>query len=117
MDRPWHLYDRLKQLVILSSLDESPTYGIDESYICFDMDTKMYSYINASGCSCWDGSYYEDEYMSLDELIIDSLNPILEQDEENRYFRPSYEGVMNLIKNAKEKSYDMGLINNKPDIN
>ena len=63
-------YDRVKQLKELASYDNSGGYEVDTGGIYLDEkdSAKPFRLITASGCSCWDGDFTEDEFATLEDL-------------------------------------------------
>ena len=58
--------DRQKQgWVQLGLIDEDDDYGIDEHTIMYHPTRKVFLLREASGCSCWEGVYGEEEYPTL----------------------------------------------------
>ena len=96
-------YDRTRVLVELASYDESASYEVDMGGIYWNPSTKKYCFITASGCSCWDGQYEENQYDKLSELLV------AEQVEQTAY-APSFSAMERMAEEATIKALEMGLI-------
>lgn len=96
--------DRVKELVELSSFDESEPYEVDMGGIYWDSKAQKYSYITASGCSCWDGGYDENMYDTLSQLLV------AERVSEDSYYRPSFSTFERMAEEATLKAIELGLI-------
>ena len=108
LGKSYSLYEREKELKTLASIDQDEDgWGIDRYDISFDPTTKKYSYITASGCSCWDGDY--------DESLFDSFNELIKVLDENAelegHYMPSVLGAQQLIAEAKDKKKELKLKN------
>lgn len=90
-------YDRVKEVKELSFIDEAEEYSVDRAGIYFDPKTKKYSLITATGCSCWDGDYSEEQFPTLKKLADSLLNS-------EREYNPSLKGAAQLIDQAKKAS-------------
>jgi hypothetical protein len=88
--------NRQKELVELAWLDESEPYEVDHTGIYLDPNSGKFVLLTASGCSCWDGEYNEEEYDTLEDLEK-SLN----LDEDKRRWNPSLQGAKDLMKEAR----------------
>ncbi len=96
-------YDRAEQLIELATYDESESYEVDKGGIYYDPKLKMFCFIAASGCSCWDGDYVENNYESLSLLLREEV------DSESTY-RPSIKGFELLAEVAAAKAIELELI-------
>lgn len=65
--------DRRKELVELSSFDESESYEVDMGAVCFSPEDGTIRLLTASGCSCWSGEFTEETFSCLTSLE-ESLN-------------------------------------------
>lgn len=88
--------DRTAQLEELAFLDKSECYETDYTGVYFDEETAQYALLTASGCSCWEGEYDEEQYDSLDALQAALF-------EGQRTYNPSLEGVKTLMTEARVK--------------
>ena len=96
-------YDRVKELVELSSYDDSEAYEVDMGGMYWDESAQKYVYITASGCSCWDGDYSEGCYDSLSELLKT-------EKVDERAYRPSLATFERMAEEATLKAIELGLI-------
>jgi hypothetical protein len=67
--RPYYLFDRKKELIELSCIHEGDECWFNEEGIYYDPKDDVFCWIGASGCSCWDGEYGENNYNTLEETI------------------------------------------------
>lgn len=81
-------------LVLLSSVDESADYEVDEAHIFYDPEKRMFLLRTASGCSCWDGEYIEEWFASLMDLRASLVR-------DDRTYNPSLTGAMELLDGAE----------------
>ena len=96
-------YDRTRALVELASYDESASYEVDMGGIYWDPSAKKYCFITASGCSCWDGQYEDNQYDKLSELLV------AEQVEQSTY-APSLSAMERMAEEATIEALKLGLI-------
>lgn len=89
-------YDRLKQITVLSSIDESEPYVVDQTAIGWDSNINKFVVLAASGCSCWEGKYEEEQFTTLKELHESLIH-------NERQYNPSLKGVETLINDATTK--------------
>lgn len=94
-------FDKRKdELVELAFIDQSADWEVDMFGIYFDEKTGKFCYLAASGCSCWDGYYQEEEYNSLEELA-DALNA------RSGGYSPSIKGENFLVEEARKNWLNM----------
>lgn len=96
MDRPY-LYSRYwrgnkDEIIPVASIDESEDYEVDITEIYFDKTTKGFLLVTASGCSCWDGEYDEERYVSFE-----ALKSALLDDGPKRRYNPTWSGGQDLL--------------------
>ena len=66
---PYNYHDRTSNLDCLAYVDESEDYSVDYHGVYYDSNNGTFLYITASGCSCWDGEYEEEEFPTLSACI------------------------------------------------
>ena len=91
-------WDRVKKLEQLGFLDESEPYEVDQTGVFFDPKTNKYVLLTASGCSCWDGDFEEEQFDTLNELE-ESL-----MDGRQRQYNPALENVKTLMDEVRENA-------------
>lgn len=96
------LYERKKQMTELASVDEADSYEVDEAHIYFDPATGKFALLTASGCSCWDGDFEEEQYDSIDD-IEKALTT------REGTWNPTAEGAKQLIAEAREMAERLAL--------
>lgn len=88
-------YKRLEGLTELAFLDSSAAYEVD--YVGIYTDGELFYYISTSGCSCWDGSDWDEEvfndFESLRKFVLGEDLP---------RFNPSLNGAKALIEESKK---------------
>jgi hypothetical protein len=84
---------RVGELTELAYLDSSADYEVD--YAGIYTDGKLFYYITASGCSCWDGDYDEKVFNDFESLRKFVLNEDMPQ------WNPSINGAKELIEESK----------------
>lgn len=88
------LYERKKEITILSEVDEADSYEVDECYIALDPITNRFALITASGCSCWDGDFEEEQFDSIDQIADTLLK-------DERRYNPTLNGARALVAEAR----------------
>ena len=83
---------------LLACIDESESYEVDVSEIYLNTKTKKFILVTASGCSCWDGEYEDEEYSSLNDI----KKYLLSRDDRGYSYNPSVRGAIELVEMAKE---------------
>lgn len=96
-------YNRIEKLVGLATYDEDRSYEIDQGGIYWDPVAGKYSWITASGCSCWDGQYDESQYDTLSNLLKVEMG-------EDRRYSPGLLTLEAMAEEATLKAIEMGLI-------
>lgn len=86
-------YKRVEELKELAFLDSSADYEVD--YVGIYTDGKLFYYISASGCSCWDGDYDEESFEDFESLRRFVLGEDLPR------YNPSLNGARALIEEAE----------------
>lgn len=88
-------YDnRRNELRELAFIDESQPYEVDQAGIYVDED-GTFILLTASGCSCWEGDYNEEQFSSFEALEASLLN-------EDRTYNPSLSGARELLEEARK---------------
>lgn len=87
--------DRTQQLEELAFIDEGAAYEVDQAGIYRDPTTKKLVLLTATGCSCWEGDYDEEQYDSLAELEDALVN-------RKRTYNPTLAGVTELVTEARK---------------
>lgn len=85
--------ERASQLRELAFIDESQPYEVDQTGIYVD-ESGVFVLLTASGCSCWEGEYNEEQFASLEALEISLLN-------DDRTYNPSLLGAKALVAEAR----------------
>jgi hypothetical protein len=83
-------YDRTKELEEILSIDNSESYEVDYAGVYWDPKTSKIAYITASGCSCWDGDYAEEQFGSIEALRRSLLH-------DEKQYNPSLSTATQLI--------------------
>ncbi len=83
--------------LLLALNDESEDYGIDENTLMYHPERGVFLWRSASGCSCWDGEYGEEEYPTLDAIEAELI-----KNADDKYYKPSLKGGEELIKEARK---------------
>ena len=78
---------------MLAFVDESEPYSIDQCAIIQRGDEFILA--SASGCSCWDGTWDEEKFNSLDDLAASLLA-------DDRLYNPSFGAARLLVAEARE---------------
>ena len=100
--------DEIDKSIVLSEVDESAPYEVDQAAIILNKETGKFGFIQASGCSCWDGDgevEYFDDLDKLDEYISKGIDE--EKDSSTYYI--SINGCKQLIAEAKDKFRQLAL--------
>ena len=87
-----------KDWKLIACIDESESYEVDISEIYLNTKTNKFILVTASGCSCWDGEYEEEEYSSLKKMA----KYLLSRDDRGYAYNPSVKGAEDLIKMAED---------------
>lgn len=87
-------WDRVEELIELAFISEADDYEIDQAGIYFDPATKRYALLTASGCSCWDGEFDEEQFDTLDDLEASLAD-------EDRTYNPTLKGAQQLVLDAR----------------
>lgn len=78
--------------VIIADVDESGSYEVDQTRIY--KTPNGFVLANASGCSCWSGEWYIEDFATLDDLYKS-----LQWDD--RAYNPSWKGALDLKEQAE----------------
>lgn len=87
--------DRAAQLRELAFVDEADSYEVDQTGIYVD-ENGTFVLLTASGCSCWEGDYDEEQFESLDALENALING-------DRTYNPSLNGARQLVAEARNR--------------
>lgn len=82
--------------IFVAGVDESEAYEVDITEIWHD--GAKWHLLTATGCSCWDGDYDDEEYDSLEALAA-AIG--VESDIDRRY-NPSLEGARKIVDEARQ---------------
>lgn len=91
-------YEAVKQYRVVAEIDESEPYETDQSCILL-LPGRKFGLLTASGCSCWGGEAWLEEFGSFDELADSLLGP--ESCKQDRRYNPSLKGAEELVASAR----------------
>jgi hypothetical protein len=81
---------------LIAAIDESQPYEVDVTEIF--RTSEGFALVTASGCSCWDGAYQVETFITL-EGLGESIDVHSTTD---RAYNPSVRGAQDLMRMARE---------------
>ena len=82
---------------MLASRDDADSWDIDENTFMYHPERNVFLWRSASGCSCLDGEYGEEEYPTLDAIEVELM-----KNADDKYCKPPLKAAEELIKEARE---------------
>lgn len=86
--------DRVGELEQLAYVDEADSWEVDRTGIFRDPKTGKLALLTASGCSCWDGEFFEEQHATLAALAAALLTT-------DRTHNPTLKGAEALVAEAR----------------
>lgn len=90
----WGFNDKPEGWVLIAEQDDSEGYDVDRTAIFTTPEGFVLA--TASGCSCWGGEWWIENFDTLDDIEVDLIR------NNDRRYKPSLVGSVSVVDEARE---------------